>query len=61
MNLNITIDAIEFEKRKVQADELEIDISDCGDIDSLESLITQKLELGMKNLKNIIDEIESIS
>ena len=61
MNLNITIDEIEFEKRKIQAHELGIDISNCVDIDNLESMINKELENGMKSLKNIIDEIDNIS
>jgi len=61
MSLHITKDEIEFEKRKIQAQELGIKISETTDIAYLELEISKKLELGMKNIKNILDEIDSVS
>lgn len=47
----------ELEKRKKQAIELNIDVEKDVTLESLEKEISSKLELGMQDIKNILDEI----
>lgn len=50
----------ELEKRKKQAIELNINVEKDVTLESLEKKISSKLELGMQDLKNILDEINLI-
>ena len=50
----------ELEKRKKQAIELNINVEKDVTLESLEKKISSKLELGMQDLKNLLDEINLI-
>lgn len=61
MNIDIENLTVDIVKRIEQAKELNIDIKNCDCIETIEKLIAQKLNEGMVELKNIIEDMEYLT
>jgi len=61
MSKSIVSDNLELETRTQQAIELGIDISEEMSLSSIENEIATQLEIGMQDLKEIVDEIHLTS
>ena len=57
MSVDYLDDNVELDVRKEQASQLNIELDDEMTQDEIEEEITIKLETGMKDLKNIIDQM----
>lgn len=61
MSETIAVNTIEFDMRRKQAIELGIKVTPCMTLECIENEIAKKLNQGMKEMKNILDEIQNIS